>query len=129
MLRRSSSYIEIWEEEIQALLERRMSNKPIYDKIAWGMVEAGHKGLVCNAGTEEVLKSERKRDNDSETRRERKAWKLYRYMNEALANKPATWPATVVINRLVDTEQSGKEVVSKDGARDDWRDRDVKVEH
>ena len=65
--------VEIWsEEEIQALLEGCTRNKHVYDKIARGMVEAGHErtGVQCREKIKK-LKSEYKKikDNNGETGR------------------------------------------------------------
>ena len=77
--------VEIWgEEEIQALLEGCTRNRPVYDKIARGMTEAGDKrtGVQCQDKLKK-LKSEYKKvkDYNTELGKQRKAWKFYSCMN------------------------------------------------
>ena len=80
--------MEIWsEEEIQALLEGCTCNKHVYNKIARGMVEVGYDrtGVQCREKIKK-LKSEYKeiKGNNSETGKQRKAWKFYICMDEVL---------------------------------------------
>ena len=56
-------------------------------------------------------------DNNSETGRQRKAWKFYNCINDVLGNKATARPA-VLIDTSEYTEQSGEEVVAKNRARD-----------
>ena len=113
--------VEIWgEEEIQALLEGCTRNRPVYNKIARGMLEAGYErsGVQCRDKLKK-LKSEYKKvkDNNNETGKQRKAWKFYCCMNEVLGNKPATRPV-IIIDMLADAEQTGQEMESRNGSRD-----------
>ena len=84
------------------------------------MLEARYErtGVQCRDKLKK-LKSEYKKikDNNSETGRQRKAWKFYSCINDVLGNKPATRPA-VIIDTLADAEQSGQEMESKDGSGD-----------
>ena len=78
----------------------------------------GRTGVQCRDKLKN-LKSEYKKmkDNNSETGRRRKVWKFYGCMKDVLGNKPATRPA-LVIDTLEDAEQSGEDVVCKDGAKE-----------